>query len=180
MNGGSQRKSISDYLVSVVSIDPLGNIIERKKEDCGFGYRESIYKESKEIILSARFELELLRASDIPMIRRDALKILKDRRLKFPLKLPNCGSVFKSSPDVYALYGPPGKIIEDLGFKGLKIGGARVSNEHANFIVNEGGATDKDIICLINMIKKSAKDNLGITLIPEVRLVTKDLKMVDL
>jgi UDP-N-acetylmuramate dehydrogenase len=85
-------------------------------------------------------------------IRGQMLEILRSRRKKFPRKLPNCGSVFKSSPNLYKSLGPPGYIIEKLGFSGLTIGGAQVSSQHSNFIVNNGNATSKDIIELVKLI----------------------------
>ena len=92
------------------------------------------------------------------------LKILKERNSKFPRKLPSCGSVFKSTPELYNIYGPPGKVIEDFGFKGLRRGNVQVSPLHANFIVNLGGGSSKDILLLVKDIHKKVYEKTNIRL----------------
>ncbi|MFA1575343.1 UDP-N-acetylmuramate dehydrogenase [Vibrio cyclitrophicus] len=149
MNGGSQRKSISSRLISVTAIDSDGNLVELKKEECLFGYRKSIFLQKDLIIISAIFELDCITKNSN---RHELLSILQERNKKFPRKEPNSGSVFKSSKEIYELIGPPGYIIESLGLKGFNIGGAKVSEKHANFIVNTGNATSDDVINLINYI----------------------------
>tara|TARA_B100000925_G_C21607914_1_gene303368 strand:+ start:116 stop:463 length:348 start_codon:yes stop_codon:yes gene_type:complete len=102
------------------------------------------------------------------------LKILSDRRKKFPLKIPNCGSVFKSNPALYNDLGPPGKIIESIGLMGMTVGSAVVSPAHANFIVNTGGATSSDILTLINDVSTKVKEATGYMLEAEVYYVSAD------
>ena len=101
------------------------------------------------------------------------LGILRDRRRKFPQKLANCGSVFVSDPALYARFGPPGAIIESVGLKGLRIGGAEVSMAHANFINNLGGATARDILVIISMIRDAVHARTGLWLQAEVRYVSE-------
>src|SRR5690606_8094968 len=129
-----QRKGIGDTLHKVLSVDRVGNEVTRLRDECCFEYRKSIFQRSDEVICLV--ELDLTPLEDKRAIRRSMLDILRERRLKFPRKLPNCGSVFVSDPDMYEKYGPPGKLLESLGFKGFSIGGMQVSERHANFIIN--------------------------------------------
>ncbi|MDR7127120.1 UDP-N-acetylmuramate dehydrogenase [Pseudotabrizicola sp. 4114] len=149
MNGGSQRKGIGSSLLEVESVTPDGVVHTRPAQDGGFGYRQSVYQTNGEIITAATLHLPPRPRAEI---RTEMRAILADRRRKFPRKEPNCGSVFKSNPAMYAQIGPPGAAIERLGFKGLRVGGALVSPQHANFIVNTGGATAADVLTLIARI----------------------------
>ena len=100
-------------------------------------------------------------------------EILASRRRKFPQKLPNCGSVFVSNPAMYADYGPPGAMIEKLGFKGRRVGDALVSPHHANFIVNAGRATARDTLALIAEIRETVRRETGYAMDVEARYVTE-------
>jgi UDP-N-acetylmuramate dehydrogenase len=97
---------------------------------------------------------------------------LRNRRRKFPRKQPNCGSVFLSTAEMHASVGPPGKIIEDAGLKGARIGQAEVSHHHANFIVNAGGASSADVLMLIRHIRETIRNTIGFELCCEVRYVS--------
>ncbi|MGP3699609.1 UDP-N-acetylmuramate dehydrogenase [Rhodobacter sp. NSM] len=171
MNGGSQRKGIGSHIAMVESVDAEGTIRQRNADVCGFAYRQSIYQENHEIITGTvmRFGFR-----PIGEIRAEMLDILADRRRKFPRKQPNCGSVFVSDPATYAQHGPPGEIVEKLGLKGRRSGGAQVSPLHANFIVNTGGARANDVLTLIHEISGAAARELGATLRAEVRYVAPD------
>ncbi|WP_027832635.1 UDP-N-acetylmuramate dehydrogenase [Marinobacter sp. HL-58] len=158
MNGGSKQKGIADNIVWVESVDRSGRLYRRSVEDCDFAYRRSIFQNNNEIVVGAKLKFS---HSDRNGIRRDMLNILRDRRKKFPRKKPNCGSVFKSNPAMYSEFGPPGKVIEELGFKGMKIGGAQVSDQHANFIVNTGEAKAKDVKRLIKNINDAVFQKTG-------------------
>lgn len=171
MNGGSQRKGIGSSVVEVTSIDEAGGLHFRKADQCRFGYRESVFQRNGEIIVNAA--LDFKRAPDPKLVRREMIDILSSRRRKFPQKLPNCGSVFKSDPAFYDKYGTPGAIIEKLGLKGFRIGGAVVPDVHANFIVNVGNASASDVISVIQSIKSSAEDQLGVMLPVEVCYVNQ-------
>lgn len=170
MNGGSLRKSIGGSVVEVVSVDGRGRMITRLPGDCGFGYRRSIFQYVDETIISAKLQFEP--SADNRIVRRQMLEILRARRLKFPRKLPNCGSVFTSNSLAYANHGPPGMIFEKLGLKGARIGGACISRRHANFIINDGGATAADVLGLIAMMKSRAKEELNVDLACEVKYVS--------
>jgi UDP-N-acetylmuramate dehydrogenase len=97
---------------------------------------------------------------------------LRERRRKFPRKEPNCGSVFLSTSEMHASVGPPGKVIEDAGLKGTRIGNAEVSSQHANFIVNRNGATSNDVLSLIAHIRQVVNERIGFELCCEVRYVS--------
>ncbi|MEX6424814.1 UDP-N-acetylmuramate dehydrogenase [Providencia manganoxydans] len=151
MNGGSQRRSISEVINSVEVMDFSGKIFHLDNKECEFNYRHSIFSNDNFIILSAKLNVEKIQPNSN---RKNLIEILRERRLKFPRKQPNCGSVFKSSPELYKKIGPPGLIIESLGLKGFSIGGAKVSEIHANFIVNTGEATSKDVIEVVDHINQ--------------------------
>lgn len=169
MNGGSGRKGIEENVVSVDSVDRLGKIHTRTVTECGFLYRRSVFQINKEVIVSVRFKFNPRPLSEV---RCDMLRILAERRLKFPQGMPNCGSVFQSNPLLYADHGSPGKIIEKIGLKGFNIGGAEVSSKHANFIVNTGDAKASDVLKLIRYIQNRVQLEIGINLQPEVRYVS--------
>jgi len=171
MNGGSQRKSIGLNILSVEAVDLAGNVSCRNVADCGFSYRHSVFQANKEVITGARLEFPRRARSEI---RKEMLSILRTRSVKFPRKQPNCGSVFKSNPAMYAEVGPPGSVIERLGFKGKRVGGALVSPKHANFIVNAGGATSRDVLSLIYSISSSVESMLGYQLEAEAYFVRCD------
>ncbi|MCA0950239.1 UDP-N-acetylmuramate dehydrogenase [Shewanella chilikensis] len=171
MNGGSQRKTISENVLSVTSINDKGKMIVRTNKDCKFSYRKSIFQSKcDEVIISAKFTLE---RGSRNKSRKDCLQILKDRNSKFPRKLPSCGSVFISDPNMYNSFGPPGKIIESLGFKGVSIGDAEVSKKHANFIVNKGQAKAEDVLKLVVMINDSVKEKYGFLMTSEGLYINK-------
>lgn len=171
MNGGSQRKCIGSHVVCVDSVDAAGRLRTRTQAELAFSYRHSVFHNAGEIITGAHLRLE---RGDLAAIRREMLEILVSRSRKFPRKLPNCGSTFVSDPELYADYGPPGAIIEGLGFKGYRVGGAQVSPLHANFVVNTGGATARDILRVISDINTAVEHKTGRPLLAEVRFVHPD------
>ncbi|WP_439531296.1 UDP-N-acetylmuramate dehydrogenase [Marinobacter adhaerens] len=176
MNGGSQRKGVGSNVLKVQSVTSDGKVIERSADECEFGYRKSVFQSNGEIITAATLRFE--RKSDNREIRREMLSILGGRRKKFPRKLPNCGSVFKSNPAMYAEIGPPGAAIEKLGFKGLKRGGAQVSPMHANFIVNTGNAKAKDVLEIIVEIQSAVERNTGYKMEVEACYVSHEGKVM--
>ncbi len=164
MNAGAYSQTISDCLESVrwLDLDRL-EIFESVKDELEFGYRFSSFKKRKSIILSTTF---LLSSGEREKLKEQVMMIQQKRRDKQPLNYPSCGSVFKRPPNNYA-----GALIEKAGLKGYKIGGAQVSEKHANFIINTGEATAKDIISLISHCQKTVFTDSGILLEPEVILV---------
>ena len=171
MNGGSMRKNIGDVIKSVKILDREGCFRDLQTAECGFSYRHSVFQGSDYIILAAVLELT---QSTSEVVRRELLGVLKERKGKFPLSLPNCGSVFSNSPDLYASYGPPGMVIDKAGLKGTRVGDAQVSPVHANFIVNLGNATSRDVFELIGQVREHILKLTGFTLKCEVRYVSPD------
>ncbi|MFP4098249.1 MAG: UDP-N-acetylmuramate dehydrogenase [Alphaproteobacteria bacterium] len=172
MNGGSLRKGIGEQLLDVTIVDSDGNIRILKQEECAFGYRASALQKMDCIILEARFQYK--GGENISTVRREALDLLVSRSQKFPRKYPSCGSVFLSYPEMYEIVGPPGKAIEDLGFKGKTVGGAQISPVHANFIINKGGAKAWDVLNLIHQCRQRIMDKSGFDMRCEVRFLPAD------
>ncbi len=128
--------------------------------DHAYGYRESVYKHNPRVILSASFELKMGEKEEITAQMND---FMNRRVTKQPLEYPSAGSVFKRYPGRFT-----GQMIEECGLKGYTIGGAQVSEKHAGFIVNRGGATCRDVLDLIEHIKKVILENCGCELECEV------------
>ncbi|WP_337245969.1 UDP-N-acetylmuramate dehydrogenase [Luteimonas sp. gir] len=171
MNGGSQRKGIGLNVVSVRCADSEGRLFELTHSECGFAYRSSTLQGQRTAILEARLEFE---RGDSAAIRREMLGILRSRRLKFPQKLPNCGSTFLSDPKMYSSVGPPGQALESAGLKGLRRGDAQISPMHANFIVNHGNASSSDVLWLIAHARNLVEQRTGYAMDCEVRHLAPD------
>lgn len=163
MNAGCYGSSISDILYKVKVLTKDYKLKTLYNKDLNFGYRDSIFRHASLICLSVTFKLVKGNINDIKSkIEEYRLK----RVLSQPLEYPNAGSVFRNPEGNYA-----GKLIEDLGLKGTSVGGAYISNKHANFIVNKDNASSKDIIDLINMIKMEVKKEYNIDLKCEQEIV---------
>lgn len=171
MNGGSLRRAIGNNVQAVYVVDESGDAIEMSAEACGFEYRTSIMQQKRMIVTAV--DLKMTQGDPIE-IRRTMLEILRERRSKFPGKIPNCGSVFSSSENMYREVGPPGRLIEACGLKGLRIGNAEVSEQHANFILNRGNASSKDVLALIQTIRNQVLDQFDYAMECEVRYVSPE------
>ncbi|MDO9081188.1 MAG: UDP-N-acetylmuramate dehydrogenase [Desulfuromonadales bacterium] len=169
MNGGSHRQSIGDLVEGVTLVTLEGEIQELSAAACDFSYRHSALQGSGGVVVKVDL---LCPHGDRRTIRQTMLADLRERRGKFPLRTPNCGSVFLSSAAMHASVGPPGRIIEERGLKGRRVGGAEVSLQHANFIVNRGGATADDVLTLITAIRAEVRNAIGFELDCEVRYVS--------
>lgn len=169
MNGGSKGRCIGDVVKKVHVMNHQGQTSSLLRNDCQFSHRSSALQKSDLIVTGIEMEFE---RGEPHAIRREMLEILRVRNGKFPRKTPNCGSVFLSGSQMYERFGPPGKIIEETGLKGLRIGGAQVSHKHANFIVNPGEAASADIISLIRLIREKVYDRIGAWMECEVRYVS--------
>ena len=143
--------------------------------DCEFCYRNSIFLQRPWVITDVALQFQKGQANQI---HSDMLQILRERRRKFPRRLPSCGSVFKSNLILYEKYGPSSKVIGGLGFKGASLGDAQVSNQHANFIINKGNATAADMLKLIHIIRNKVHEKTNIWLECEVRYVSPNGKIV--
>jgi len=138
------------------------------RDECEFSYRHSALQGTGAVVVEVELKCP---AGDIKQIRREMVADLRERRAKFPRKQPNCGSVFLSTSEMHATVGPPGRVIEDAGLKGARVGQAEVSQQHANFILNLGGATAADVLALIAHIRATVQKNIGFDLHCEARYV---------
>lgn len=167
MNAGTHLGEIADLIEEVEICDAKGKMITSPKSKLEFTYRSSGISPSS-VVTKAILKLEKGDKEKLEKLVRD---VFEKRGLSQPVELPNLGSVFKNPP-----VGKQGKkkaweLIEEAGCRGVRIGKARVSEKHANFIVNEGGATAKDVLKLISMIKDRVKEATGILLETEIKVV---------
>ena len=168
MNAGSKQLSLANNLLSVRVIDTKTlKISEIKKKDINFQYRFSPFQQNNLMIISAKLLFEP--KGNIEQLLETTQKNLKKKTDTQPYHLPSFGSVFKNPTNNYA-----GKLIEELGLKGFKIGGAEISTMHGNFIVNNSSANSKDILDLITVIQQKVLQKKGIFLEPEVRMIGFD------
>ncbi len=165
MNAGAYDGQISDVLVSSFCYDGEAKAFRRlEKEEHRFDYRYSSYMEHPDrIITSAIFTLQ---QGDKEAIRAKMSDLNARRRAKQPLEYPSAGSTFKRPEGHFA-----GKLIEDCGLKGYRIGGAQVSEKHAGFVINAGGATCEDVVQLMEYIEEQVYLRFGVRLEREVRLL---------
>lgn len=167
MNAGAHGSDISSVLVSAQVLYQDGQIKELSKEELHFGYRtSSLQREPKGICLEATFELK---KGDKEEIMRHMAQNKEYRRKTQPLQEPCCGSVFRN-PKPHS----SGRLIEQAGLKGYRVGDAQVSTKHANFIVNLGNARASDVLALIRHIQETVYSLYGIQLKPEVEIVGED------
>ncbi len=159
MNAGAYGSQISSVLTESTYLRGA-EILKRTAEEHQFGYRTSIYRSTDDIILSAKFTLT---PKDPEEIAVQAEKNMTSRKSKQPLEYPNAGSVFKRPEGAF-----PGALIEQAGLKGFRIGGAEISEKHANFIVNKENATADDILRLTEFTQKEVFRRFGILLETEI------------
>lgn len=160
MNAGAHGFSISDVLSFALVFDISDMSLKKlRKNELGFGYRKSSLRES-EIVLEASFSLI---EGEKEKIRKKIESYFAERKKKQPLLYRSAGSVFKNPPGDFA-----GRLIEEAGLKGYRIGDAVVSEIHANFIVNLGNATATEIYNLIKKIQQEVYDKFKVTLEPEI------------
>lgn len=163
MNAGAYNGEASQVVASSMAYDDLtGEVRMISREEHNFGYRTSVYSQNRDrlTVLSAEFELK---EGDSAAIWDTMQDLMRRRREKQPLEYPNAGSVFKR-PQGYFV----GKLITDAGLKGYTIGGAQVSEKHAGFIVNIGGATAEDVLRLVEHIQKTVQSQFGVMLECEI------------
>lgn len=160
MNAGAYNSSLSEIVESVEVINEDFELVTMKKEELNFAYRDSIFKKNKNyIIVSAKMKVEQGNKEEI-------LEKINKRRMKRletqPLEMPSAGSVFRNPENNHA-----GALIEQANLKGYSIGGAKVSEKHANFIVNNGGAKGIDIVNLIEKVQSEVRAKYNVDLILE-------------
>lgn len=160
MNAGAYGGEMKDAVVSVKVMDENGDVSEYSNEDMAFGYRDSILKRRKLIVIETVFKLK---KGDKESIKNTMDELNKKRREKQPLEYPSAGSTFKRPEGYFAA-----KLIEDAGLKGYTVGGACVSDKHAGFCVNKDNGTASDFYKLMSDVKDRVYKESGVTLEPEV------------
>ena len=164
MNAGAYGGEMKQVVERVHFLEADGTPGVMSGEDLAFGYRKSAFMGTKRIITSAELRLESGAEAEITAKMED---FMRRRREKQPLELPSAGSVFKRPEGYFA-----GVLIEQCGLKGFAVGGACVSEKHAGFIVNKGGATCADVEALIRAIQDTVFQATGVELEPEIRRIS--------
>jgi len=162
MNAGSREAWIGDIVESVTLFAPGRGLVSLRGAEVAWGYRRTDLP-ARGIIVEASLALQ---SGDRDQIRRTMEASLRRRKRTQPLGVPNAGSVFVNPEGESA-----GRLIEQLGLKGHTVGGAQVSEVHANFVVNTGSATAADVIELVGEVRQSVEDAYGIELRPEIRFL---------
>ena len=163
MNAGAYGTEIKDVLKEATFIDSKGNIKTLPCEELELGYRKSIFTNNDYVVLSCVLKLK---TGDKQEISANMKEYTKRRTQKQPLSYPSAGSVFKRPEGYFA-----GKLIEDCGLKGYSIGGAKISELHAGFIINFNNATAKDVKELIKYTQNKVLENFGVEIEPEIKII---------
>jgi UDP-N-acetylmuramate dehydrogenase len=168
MNAGTRLGEMKDVLHAIELVDPRGTLIIRQAADMLFGYRRT--QVPKGVIVGAWFQLTCSTRKKIEALTKSYLRYRKNTQ---PLNLPNAGSIFKNPPGSSA-----GRLIEEAGLKGMKVGDAQISPQHANFIVNTGHARAADVTRLIQKIRRTVTKKFGKTLQLELKIVGEGYKSI--
>ena len=163
MNAGAYGGELKDVLESVEVLTPEGELVTIPAADLDLSYRHSCIPEKGYLVVAATIRLT---KADPEQIRAKMDELKEKRVSKQPLEYPSAGSTFKRPEGYFA-----GKLIEDAGLRGFKVGGAQVSEKHCGFVINAGGATSTDVISLMKQVREKVKDQFGVTLEPEVKFV---------
>ena len=162
MNAGSQGREMKDITEAVTLLTPRAALREKKRAALHFYYR-SLHLSKGSVIVNASIRLQKHRTGTLLHTREQSTAW---RRRTQPLNLPSAGSVFKNPPGKSA-----GQLVEQVGLKGLRVGKAQISEKHANFIVNRGGATARDVLSLMEIMQNRVYQETGIRLEKEVQVV---------
>ena len=166
MNASAHKQAIFDTLLKVKIFDTEKNkVVELSKNDLNFGYRYSILQEKPYILLEAEFKLNEDKKENIKNRINDNREFRKTYQ---PQNIPNVGSIFRNPENNSA-----GKLLDEIGAKNFIVGGAKVFENHANFIINYNNATSTDVLELMFMMYNKVKENFGIELKPEVKYFGK-------
>ena len=163
MNAGAYGGEMSQIIVSCRALMPDGALREFSKEELKLGLPHQCLSQNGGIVTSCRIKLQ---AGDRETIYGYMRELAGRRTEKQPLNLPSAGSTFKRPEGYFA-----GKLIQDSGCRGLRVGGARISQKHAGFVVNETDASAEDVIRLIRLVQMRVRDCFGVDLEPEVRII---------
>src|SRR3989338_1176696 len=162
MNAGTHLGEIGELVEEAKICDSKGKIQTWNKQDLQFEYRSSNIPYTS-VVLETLLKLQ---KGERQKIEETIKEVFEKRGLAQPVELPNLGSVFKNPPKKKAW-----ELVEEAGCRGVRVGKARISEKHANFIINEGGAKAKDILILIGMVKDKVKEATGITLETEIKII---------
>ena len=162
MNAGAYQSNTWTWVSELTTVDRQGILRVRKPEDFNVSYRH-VEVPDGEWFVAAKLTLEL---GDVETELQHIKTLLKRRNISQPTNQPCAGSVFRNPKNDFA-----GRLIERGGFKGLRVGGASISEKHANFIVNNGSATAADIEALIQLVQQKVELDSGIKLVPEVHII---------
>ena len=163
MNAGAYGGEMAQVLVSVTALDLDGSIQTIPAESCGLGYRKSVFSDGQRLVLEARFQLS---SGDPAAIRARMDELAARRKEKQPLEYPSAGSMFKRPEGYFAA-----ALIDQCGLKGFSVGGAQVSEKHAGFVVNRGGATCADVLELVRQVQARVQEQTGVALEMEVKVL---------
>lgn len=166
MNAGAYGGEMKDVITKVKILNTNNNIIEYTNEEMNFRYRGSRVVDENLIVLSIELGLKPGIYDEIEATMKD---LTYKRTSKQPLELPSAGSTFKRPVGHFA-----GKLIEDSGLRGLRLGGAQVSEKHCGFVVNVGNATCRDVEQLISVVQKTIRDNYDLEIETEIKLIGED------
>lgn len=162
MNAGAYDGEFKDVCESLVCLAPSGEVVEVGAEEAAWSYRHSMMDGAGHVVLEAALRL----VPDDPAAVRARMDDLARRRAeKQPLDLPSAGSTFKRPQGFFV-----GKLVQDAGLRGFRVGGAQVSEKHTGFVVNAGGATAEDVRALIEHVRARVLEEAGVLLEPEVRM----------
>ncbi len=163
MNAGAYGGEMKHVLLSCDVLDAAGNILTLSNEELELGYRKSIIQKKGYVVLSATIGLKEGKKEEISAAMKD---LMARRKEKQPLDKPSAGSTFKRPEGYFA-----GKLIMDSGLKGYQMGGAMVSDKHSGFVINNGGATFKDVENLIKHVQEVVQEKYQVLLEPEVKIL---------
>ncbi len=164
MNAGAHKYCTADILVEAQTLSPMGSIERLTPQDLGFSYRTSVLQGGARLVTQATFKLQP--GADPKEVLAETTRHMEQRRTSQPYHLPSCGSVFRNPESHHAAW-----LIEQLGLKGYQIGGAKVAERHANFILNCGGAKASDIFQIIRHIQQQVEQHWSLCLEPEVKIL---------
>ena len=163
MHAGAYGGEMAQVLVSVTALDLDGSVHTIPAESCGLGYRRSVFSDGQRLVLEARFQLS---SGDPAAIRARMDELAARRKEKQPLEYPSAGSMFKRPEGYFAA-----ALIDQCGLKGFAVGGAQVSEKHAGFVVNRGGATCADVLELVRQVQARVQEQTGVALEMEVKVL---------